>query len=55
LSEYFASKKDTNAIKYSNEALLLARSNVSRDVLVALKQLSIIEHKRQVYIIYISY
>ncbi|MEZ7498227.1 ATP-binding protein [Flavobacterium sp. Arc3] len=48
LSEYFASKKDTvNALKYSNEALMLAKSmNVSRDVLVALKQLSIIEPKK---------
>jgi tetratricopeptide (TPR) repeat protein len=48
LSEYFASKKDTvSALKYSNEALLLAKSsNVSRDVLVALKQLSIIEPKK---------
>jgi signal transduction histidine kinase len=45
LSEYFASKRDTvKAIKYSKQALLLARStNVSRDVLVALKQLSVIE------------
>ncbi|PKH66590.1 sensor histidine kinase [Flavobacterium sp. ALD4] len=48
LSEYFASKRDTlNALKYSNEALLLAEStDVSRDVLVALKQLSIIEPER---------
>jgi signal transduction histidine kinase len=48
LSEYFASKKDTvSALKYSNEALLLAKStNVSRDVLVALKELSIIEPKK---------
>jgi signal transduction histidine kinase len=47
LSEYFASKKDTlSALKYSNEALLLAKStDVSRDVLVALKQLSLIEPK----------
>ncbi|MEZ7506791.1 sensor histidine kinase [Flavobacterium sp. Arc2] len=48
LSEYFASKKDTvSALKYSNEALLLAKSsNVSRDVLVALKQLSIVEPEK---------
>ncbi|WP_072940870.1 tetratricopeptide repeat-containing sensor histidine kinase [Flavobacterium granuli] len=48
LSEYFASKKDTTkALEYSKEALLLARStNVSRDILVALKQLSIIEPKK---------
>ncbi|WP_157485489.1 tetratricopeptide repeat-containing sensor histidine kinase [Flavobacterium sp. ACAM 123] len=48
LSEYFASKMDTlNALKYSNEALLLAKStDVSRDVLVALKQLAIIEPKK---------
>lgn len=47
LSEYFASKKDTiRALKYSNEALFLANStNISRDVLVALKQLSIIDPK----------
>ena len=47
LSEYFASKSDTiKAIKYSKEALLLARStNVPRDILAALKQLSIIEPK----------
>ncbi|WP_243699188.1 tetratricopeptide repeat-containing sensor histidine kinase [Flavobacterium hiemivividum] len=47
LSEYFASQQDTlNALKYSNEALFLAKStNVSRDVLVALKQLSIIQPK----------
>ncbi len=47
LSEYFASRQDTlNALKYSNEALFLAKStNVSRDVLVALKQLSIIQPK----------
>jgi signal transduction histidine kinase len=47
LSEYFATKRDTlKAIKYSKQALLLARTtNVSRDVLVALKQLAIIEPK----------
>ncbi|WP_367773020.1 ATP-binding protein [Flavobacterium sp. WC2421] len=52
LSEYFASKMDTvRAIEYSKEALLLARStNVSRDILVALKQLSLIEpEKSSVY------
>ncbi len=45
LSEYFASKKDTvKALQYSKEALLLARNtNISRDVLVALKQLAVIE------------
>lgn len=48
LSEYFISKKDTvNALKYSKEALLLARStNVSRDVLVALKQMVVVEPKK---------
>jgi hypothetical protein len=47
LSGIFASKKDTlSALKYSNEALLLAKStDVSRDVLVALKQLSLIEQR----------
>jgi signal transduction histidine kinase len=36
-----------NALKYSNEALLLAKStDVSRDILVALKQLAIIEPKK---------
>jgi signal transduction histidine kinase len=47
LSEYFASERDTvKAIKYSKQALLLARTtNVSRDVLVALKQLAVIEPK----------
>jgi signal transduction histidine kinase len=49
LSEFFASKMDTvKAIEYSKEALSLARgTNVSRDVLVALKQLSIIEPKKE--------
>ncbi|EIA10156.1 tetratricopeptide repeat protein [Flavobacterium frigoris] len=48
LSEYFYSKKDlTRALQYSNEALLLGRNtNNYRDVLVALKQLSIIEPKK---------
>jgi signal transduction histidine kinase len=47
LAEYFASKKDTaKALQYCKEALLLARStNISRDILVALKQLAIIEPK----------
>jgi signal transduction histidine kinase len=47
LSEYFASKRDTvKAIKYSKQALLVARTTKnSRDVLVALKQLAIIEPK----------
>jgi signal transduction histidine kinase len=47
LSEYFVSKRDTvKAIKYSKQALLVARSTKnSRDVLVALKQLAIIEPK----------
>lgn len=52
LSEYFAAKTDTiKAIQYSTEALLLARStNVPRDVLVALKQLAVIEpEKASVY------
>lgn len=48
LSEYFASKYDTvSALKFSTEALSLAKStNAERDVLVALKQLSIIEPKK---------
>ncbi|MDI1304103.1 MAG: ATP-binding protein, partial [bacterium] len=47
LSEYFASKKDNvKALKYSKEALLLARNTKnSRDILVALKQLAVIEPK----------
>jgi hypothetical protein len=45
-----------NALKYSNEALLLKSTNVSRDILVALKQLSIIEPKKAAFIIeYIHY
>jgi hypothetical protein len=44
LSEYFASKEILKA-KYSKEALLL--TIFLRDVLVVLKQLSIIEPKRQ--------
>lgn len=45
LSEYFASRKDTaRAIKYSNEALVTARSsNNYRNILLPLKQLAIIE------------
>lgn len=48
LSEYFASKMDTvKALQYSKESLLLARStNISQDILVALKQLAIIEPKK---------
>jgi signal transduction histidine kinase len=48
LSEYFASKKDNiKALQYSKEALLLARStNISRDILVALKQLAVIEPEK---------
>ena len=48
LSEYFASKSDTvKAIQFSKQALLLARNtSVSRDVLVALKQLAIIEPEK---------
>ncbi|MFV5687565.1 ATP-binding protein [Flavobacterium sp. ZT3R25] len=48
LSEYFASKKDTvKALQYSKEALLLARNtNISRDVLVALKELAVIEPEK---------
>ncbi|MFM2368196.1 MAG: hypothetical protein RL619_496, partial [Bacteroidota bacterium] len=48
LSEYFASKKDTvKALQYSKEALLLARNTKnSRDILVALKQLAVIEPEK---------
>ena len=48
LSEYLASKTDTvKALQYSKEALSLARStNISRDILVALKQLAVIEPKK---------
>ena len=48
LSEYFASKNDSiKALRYSKEALSLARStNVSRNILVALKQLAVIEPKK---------
>ena len=45
LSEFFVSKKDTvKALQYAKEALLLARgTNVKRDVLVALKQMVIVD------------
>ncbi|KIA87131.1 tetratricopeptide repeat-containing sensor histidine kinase [Flavobacterium sp. AED] len=45
LSEYFAANRDTiKALRFSKEALLLARNtNISQDILVALKQLAIIE------------
>jgi signal transduction histidine kinase len=48
LSEYFSSKKDTfKALKYSKGALLLARETKnSRDILVALKQLAVIEPEK---------
>lgn len=52
LSEYFASiKDDSKALQYSKEALLLARNtNNSRDILVALNQLAVIEpEKASVY------
>ncbi|SEA82295.1 Tetratricopeptide repeat-containing protein [Flavobacterium gillisiae] len=47
LSEYFASNKDSvKAVQYSKEALLLSRStNISRDILVALKELAVVEPK----------
>ena len=47
LSEYFASKNDTvKALRYSKEALLLAQStNISRDILVALKQMGMVDTK----------
>lgn len=48
LSEYFASKKDTvKALQYSKEALSLSRTtNNPRDILVALKQLAVIEPEK---------
>jgi signal transduction histidine kinase/Flp pilus assembly protein TadD len=48
LSEYFASKGDSiKALDYSNEALLLARStNSSRDMLMALKNMAVIEPEK---------
>lgn len=47
LSEFFSSIKDTiNSQKFANEALQLAKSTkISGDVLGALKQLSLVEHK----------
>ena len=50
LSEYFAFKKDTvKALKYSNEALAVARNSKNyRNVLLPLKQLAIIEPKKAV-------
>ncbi|MBC5840310.1 tetratricopeptide repeat protein [Flavobacterium sp. F-380] len=50
LSEFYASRKDTvKAIQYSKEALQSAReTNVARDVLVALKQLALIEPTKAV-------
>ncbi|UFH36098.1 tetratricopeptide repeat-containing sensor histidine kinase [Flavobacterium acetivorans] len=51
LSEYFASKKDTlKALQYSKEALLLSRStNISRDILVALKQMAVVEPEKAAF------
>lgn len=48
LSEYFASKRDTiKALQYSKEALLLARNtDISRDILVALRQLAIVDPEK---------
>jgi signal transduction histidine kinase len=48
LSEYFASKKDAvKSLQYSKEALLLSRiTNNPRDVLVALKQLAVLEPEK---------
>ena len=48
MSEYFASKIDTiKALQYSNEALSLAQgTKISRDILVALKQLSIVDPEK---------
>ncbi|NGY36480.1 tetratricopeptide repeat protein [Flavobacterium sp. XN-5] len=48
LSEYFAANNDTiRALKYSKEALFLAKSsNVSRDILVALKHSAVLEPKK---------
>jgi signal transduction histidine kinase/Flp pilus assembly protein TadD len=45
LSEYFASKRNTiKALQYSKEALLLSRTtNNPRDILVAFKQLAVVE------------
>jgi signal transduction histidine kinase/Flp pilus assembly protein TadD len=48
LSEYFASKEDSiKALQYSKEALLLARStNSSRDILLGLKNMAVIEPEK---------
>jgi signal transduction histidine kinase/Flp pilus assembly protein TadD len=48
LSEYFASKEDlSKALRYSKEALLLARStNNSRDILLGLKNMAVIEPEK---------
>jgi len=48
LSEYFANRKDTvNSQKFANEALQLAtKTQVSGDLLGALKQLALVEHKK---------
>ncbi|WP_417939132.1 ATP-binding protein [Flavobacterium sp. RS13.1] len=48
LSEYFAAKKDTaKALHYSNQALIISRRTKNfRNVLVALKQLSLIHPKK---------
>ena len=51
LSEYFAQQRDTvESIRYSKEALSLARgTKISRDILVALRQLSIIEPQKAAF------
>ncbi|WP_367756539.1 ATP-binding protein [Flavobacterium sp. WC2430] len=48
LAEFFASKNDKiKALQYSKEALSLAQStNISRDILVALKQIALIEPEK---------
>ena len=48
LAEYYASKNnETKALQYSKEALLLAQStNIPRDILVALKQMALIEPEK---------
>ena len=48
LSEFFAIKKDTfTAQKFANQAFLLAQSTkISGDLLLSLKQLSLVEHKK---------
>lgn len=47
LSEYYAERKDTlNSQKFANEALQLAKTTkVSGDLLLSLKQISLVEHK----------